>query len=279
MIGQPAVAIWVSPSAVGETFAVAVAALPERTVAASGPNGAVAVVGGVQWWTAARRALDEGAIGLILTNLSVIATDDLGELAAVPVPVVIDRALLRADLVDQAVAARAGSPARLVNVDVSASARAMPEALRDAVGWAREVCGPLRVAAGSWTGRNGVVLLETRDAGCPVALTLSAMRPEGRWPVLHVSVLGETRTEVLLDPAAARARVSTTTAEGELAAPALREARQRHAVRRLLDALAGGEAPRDVEGIVHDITIVDELVRAREHIDVADFANRQMHLP
>lgn len=264
MSGQPVTDVWVSPSVAGSAFAIAIDALPERTRAAASPGGAVALVGGAQWWPAARRARDEGAIGLVLTDLAEVDLDQLAGLAAVPVPVVIDRALLRTDLVDQAVTARGGSTGRLVNIDVSASAATMHEALRDAVGWARELCGPLRTTAVSWAGSSGVVLLETRDAALPVALTLSTMRPEGRWPVLQVSVLGETRTSVLLDPAAARACVTTTTAESERLAPALREARERVVIRRILGALATGGSPCDVDGICHDIAIVDELVRGRE---------------
>ena len=246
-------------------YRVAVAALPSRARlegGAIGPadaedaamvSGAIVVVDGLaDWWDTAATAVDEGALAVLVADPREVPAEAAALLGSTT-PIVVHRPRLRDDLVGQAVAARDGSPSRIVVAEARGSTVDLEPIVRDAVGWVRAL-GDARVevAQAAATPRGGTALLRGRDDGRVVgSLVIAASHPKGE--LLRVRALGETATEVEIDEAMGRREVATSTAAGRMVAPTRYEDGERAAVRRALDAVASGTTRLpDLEDLVHD---------------------------
>ena len=253
--------VWIAPDLRGRAYSAALAGLPLRAREADLPAGAVAVVGGKDGGRAAFDALAAGATGLIITASSSLSAAAARLIAAAgSVPVIVDRPLLRPDLVEQAIAGREGAAALVATAELRATGADAEGALRDAIGWSRALAGDSFgvVAAGGTPARFGA-LLESVVRRIPLVLTVTkATRPAGS-PELHLAVLGETRSEVRLDPAAGIARVVTVDADGERIAAARREAGERLALRRCLDAVEQGVRTDDLAELAADAETTERL--------------------
>ncbi|NUT57589.1 MAG: hypothetical protein HOQ00_01890 [Agromyces sp.] len=226
-----------------DPYRVGVSGLPIRARLASegvAVAGAIVVVdGAAAWWDAAAAAVDAGASAVLVTEPREEPIEHVTALlGTAAVPIVVFRARLRHDLVDQAVAARDGEPPRIVVAEARGSATELRAIVRDAVGWVRALGGArLEVASAAATARGGTVLLRSRDDGRVIgSLILAASEPRGE--LLRVRALGETATEVEIDEAMGRWEVATSTAVGRTIAPTRFEERERAALRRAVEAVA-----------------------------------------
>ncbi len=229
-------------------YRAATAELPLRARPVTAAAGAIAVVdGSSRWWTAARSAIADGAVGIVVARPERIPEEGTDELAASGVPVVVERPLVRPDMTD--LAGLAGR--RPAVVAVECHARALPTALRDAVGWGRVTAGAalvLRQAASSATGRS-LALLES-PAGLAVSLVAATQPGAPGGGRIRVTALGEVLVEV--DGDAGTLRVATADAEGRDVAPMRWESSERLALRRALEAVRTGSAPHDLAELAHD---------------------------
>lgn len=246
--------VWLAPALHGRGYAVALAGMPLHAHEAREPRGAVAVVGGRDG-RAGVDALEAGAVGLVITDAQWLSAADARAIvsAAGSVPVIVDRPLLRPDMLEQAVAGRRGAPALMVTAEVRTPDADAEGALRDVLGWARGLAGDSFevVTAGGTRTRFGA-LLESTSGRLPLVLTVTKATRDARSPELHVTVLGETRSEVRLDPRAGVADVRTVDGDGDLVAPTRHEGRERVALRRCLEALRGGVRPDDLPEFAGD---------------------------
>jgi hypothetical protein len=234
-------------------YRAAVAGLPIHAAAADAMAGSIVVVdGAIRWWDAATRAVDAGAVAVLVAEPRDVPLDAVRDLAAgAAVPILVHRARLRADLVAQALEHRDGLAPRVVVAECRVPAVRLVPMVRDAIGWMRSLTAvPLAVASASASSDGGSALLRSRDDGRIVgSLIAAATRPEGEY--LRVQALGETTTELELDDPAGRSELATSTSRGRLVAPTRYEARERAALRRAIDAV-GNAAPSDLAALVHD---------------------------
>ncbi|MGW4931034.1 hypothetical protein ACWEOH_18015 [Agromyces sp. NPDC004153] len=240
-----------------DAYRVAVSGLPMRARHASRAEteaGAIVVVDGITgWWDAAAAAVDAGALAVLVSEPRAVPVDRVrGLLETSTAPIVVHRARLRLDLVDQAVAARDGAPARIVVAEARGSTDGLNAIVRDAVGWIRALGGArIEVASAAATARGGTGLLRSHDARVVGSIILAASEPRGE--LLRVRALGETATEVEIDGAMGRWEVATSTAEGRTIAPTRFEEGERAALRRAVDAVASGATHLpDLEDLLHD---------------------------
>jgi hypothetical protein len=133
-----------------------------------------------------------------------------------------------------------------------ATARRLPELVRDAVGWTRTLAAtPLVVATAAAASDGGSALLRSRlDDRVVGSMLTTATRPEGTF--LRVQALGETTTEYELDEPAGRSELSTSTSRGRLVAPARYEAGERATLRRAVEAVVEQRPPMDLANLLHD---------------------------
>lgn len=245
-------------------FAAAMAQLPERLERAARPRGAICVVDG------SRDGLDD-VRSLIAARpaAAVLAHPHRAEasvvelLAAVEVPVVVDRPLLRPD-----VAGRASDPGlRHVVVEVVSSSADLRAVLADGVGWARAVIGhPLRVVAAT---RTTTALLAALEGPAGTTATIGGtIQSTSLPPALELQGLGARRLEVEIDAVRGiRSRVHD--AEGFTERATRYEAHERLALRRALDASsAAGPSLSEVEvadvgDLAHDLAVADSLLDRR----------------
>lgn len=211
-------------------YRIAVAELPRSTRLGDSAAGAVVVV------TADRGAILAAAQG---GAAAIVVADPNRALPEVGAPVVLDRALLRPDLVAEATSG-AGVPA-LVQVEASAARAELAATLRDALGWARVLAGgPLRLDT-RLAVPDGVsaVFEATTPSGDRVPIVLTVTHRTGSSPWIRALAIGPDRCEVTLDVARGLARVERAT-EGGRTRPAPRwESRERLALRRALAAIGG----------------------------------------
>lgn len=245
-----------------EAYRVATAELPARAVAARDGAGAVVVVDGQgSWWRDAATALERGAAAVVVARPDVApveAIDDLTARAGTR-PVVVERALLRADAVDAVGAAFSGSPAALT-IECQAHAGHLPAALRDAIGWARALAGsPLRRRSGTSAGGRALALLEA-EAGAAVSV-VAAMQP-GAPPLgrTRITALGETLVEI--DDDGGDLVAAVTDAAGRRVLPRRFERPERVALRRAIDAVGSGRGPDDLAGLRHDTALARAVLTA-----------------
>jgi len=233
-------------------FRVAAAELPVSAAVGSELDGAVAVVrGDGQWWTTASDAIAGGAAAILVARPADAPVEALDALSAVAggIPVIVERPLLRADVV-----ALVGgltedvAPGALV-VECHAPARSFSRAVRDATGWARAATGESLAYSAGWSGGGrALALLESRSGAAVsvVAATQPGAPPLGR---LRITTIGRTRVEIDADIASV---VAVTDAAGRRTAPAQFEGSARVALRRAIAAVHAGERVTDLADLRHD---------------------------
>ncbi|MFB7893735.1 hypothetical protein ACFC1I_16165 [Microbacterium sp. NPDC056044] len=247
-----------------DAYRVAVAELPESAVASRDVEGAVVVVPGADaWWVVASDAITAGAAAVVVARPAVGPIEALDALASLAgaVPVVVERPLLRADMVAAAGASieELPAPGALV-VECHAPARTLGPALRDAIGWARVIAGtPLAPrTTESWGGRVLALLESGLGSAVSIAVALQPGAPSpGR---LRITSIAATRVEVDADLDTV---VAVTDATGRRILPARFESSERVALRRAISAVRTAERPSDLADLRHDTGLSVALLSAR----------------
>lgn len=234
-----------------EEYAVAIAELPLRVRATSALSGTVVVVGGEPGWgTRLRRAADAGAAALVLCEPQTLDAAEFAAAEGIAVPVVVERARLRDDVVRDA--AGMGYPPRIVQVECGAAGVDAALVLRDAIGWARVLAGGrLEVRITRATAR--AVLVQSQRTSVAVSVLLGRRDSATMW--LRALAVDSERTEVVLRHRVGPAVVVRAGSTGSLHLPARYESSARVALRRALDAVEGGGHPADLEELAHDSAI------------------------
>ncbi|MDQ0925441.1 hypothetical protein QF038_003949 [Pseudarthrobacter sp. W1I19] len=249
-------------------YTAAVAELPVSAALAENVRGAVAVVPGTgDWWQGMLAARAGGAAAVVLADPAVLPRGTVeSEQWPGDIPVILERPRLRPDVVADAVAARRGSPARIITVECAAPAAGLGALICDGFGWMRSLAGgAVALHASIATVHSRIALLDVGEyQGGAVPATLSATSIGGLHAggLLQVLALGEVRTEVTVDQPAGLVRVETATEEGTLHAPARYESSARLALRRAIDAsLAQGPAT-DLAELLQDMALARALLDA-----------------
>ena len=246
-----------------DAYRIAVAELPESAVASLGMEGAVTVVsGGDAWWSVASDAIAAGAAAVVVARPAVAPSEALDALASLAgaTPVVVERPLLRADVVAAVGASIQKLPAPgAIAVECHAPARTLSPALRDAIGWARVIAGaPLApVTAESWDGRV-LALLESAQ-GASVSIVAAAQPGAPSLGRVRITSIAQTRVEVDADLDAV---VCVTDAAGRSILPALFESPERVALRRAIAAVRTPESLSDLADLRHDTALAAALLSA-----------------
>lgn len=241
-------------------FRAAIAELPASARSAVRARDAVVVVdGGRPWVQAAADAAAAGARAVIVSDPGPASAADAELAAHLGLAVVVSRAYLRPDCAADAVNGRGGASVHAVNVDTAGGKDAMSYLLRDAMGWARELCGtPLELRAARRTGRGATVLLDA--GGTTVSVGFGQLADRAATGRLRITALGEIGTDVIVDPACGRPIVVTATAAGRLEAPTRYESAERQALRRTFAALDDEQVPVDLADLAHDAALVDRVL-------------------
>jgi hypothetical protein len=249
-------------------YTAAVAELPVSAALAENAHGAVAVVPGAgDWWQAMLAARAGGAAAVVLADPAVLPRGAI-DLKQWPgdVPVIVERPRLRPDVAAAAVAARRGTPARIITVECAAPAAGLGALICDGFGWMRSLAGgAVALQSSIATVHSRIALLHAGDSqGGTVPATLSATAIGGPHAggLLQVLALGEVRTEVTVDQPAGLARVETVTEEGSLRAPERYESSARLALRRAFDASLSDGPATDLAELLHDMGLTRALLDA-----------------
>jgi len=248
-------------------YVAAVAELPVSAALADDARGAVVVIpGSGNWWQGMLAARSGGASAVVLADPAVLPREAF---VSSPwpgdVPVIVERPRLRPDVVADAVAARRGSPARIITVECTAPAASLDAVILDGFGWARSLAqSPMRFQAGIATARGRMALLDcdSLDGGAPPA-TLVGTAAGGLHAggLLQVLALGEVRTELTVDQPAGLTRLETSTEQGALRAPERYESSARLALRRAVEACS--ECPvTDLDELLEDMALTWALLDA-----------------
>jgi hypothetical protein len=249
-------------------YSAAVAELPVSTALAENARGAVAVVPGTgDWWQGMLAARAGGAAAVVLADPAVLPRGAVeSEQWPGDIPVIVERPRVRPDLAAAAVAARRGSPARLISVECAAPAAGLGALICDGFGWMRCLAGgAVALQSSIATVHSRIALLDAGDSQCgAVPATLSATVIGGLHAggLLQVLALGEVRTEVTVDQPAGFARVETVTEEGTLRAPERYESSARLALRRAVDACLAEGPAADLEELLQDMALARALLDA-----------------
>ena len=242
-------------------FREALAELPLSARPADRADGALVVVPGhAGWIDASLAAVSAGAIALVIADPAAVPAADLRRLAGTRIPIIIERALLRADVSADAVVARTaaldGVPPRVLVADVAASRAGLSAATRDAVGWLRILAGEALTTVAA---DEGLALLET-SGGISATLTAvaTARHDPGR---IRVQALGEVITDVEVE--GRTARLATASPAGRLVAPTRFESSERLALRRAVTAVAAQTTPTDLSDLLADTELVERIRIAR----------------
>lgn len=248
-------------------YVAAVAELPVSAALADDARGAVAVVPGYgNWWQGMLAARADGASAVVLADPAVLPQDAfVSHPWPGDIPVIVERPRLRPDVVADAVAARRGSPARILTVECTAPAAGLDAVIRDGFGWVRSLAGsPLRFQAGIATAQGRMALLDcgSLDGGAvPATLVGTAAGGLHAGGLLQVLALGEVRTELIVDQAAGLTRLESSTEEGALTAPERYESSARVALRRAVEACSAGPVP-DLHELLEDMALTWALLDA-----------------
>lgn len=249
-------------------YVAAIAELPLSAELTDDVSGAVAVVpGSGDWWQAMLAARAGGAAAVVLADPAVLPREAV---ASHPwpggIPVIVERPRLRPDVVADAVAARRGSPARIITVECAAPASGLEAAIRDGFGWARSLAqGPLSLKAGTATSRGRMALLDfdTVESGpSPATVLGTAAGGLDAGALLQVLALGEVRTELTVDQPAGLTRLETSTEECTLRATERYESSARLALRRAVEACSGGMPVTDLGELLEDMALTWALLNA-----------------
>lgn len=248
-------------------YVAAVAELPVSAALTDEVRGAVAVVpGSGNWWQGLLAARAAGASAVVLADPAVLPQDAL-ESALWPgdIPVVVERPRLRPDVVADAVAARRGSPARIITVECTAPAGGLNAVIRDGFGWARSLAqSPLSLQAGITTARGRMALLDcgSLDGGVlPATLVGTAAGGLHAGGLIQMLALGEVRTELTVDQPAGLTRLEASTEQGAMRAPERYESSARLALRRAVKACSEGPVP-DLGELLEDMALTWALLNA-----------------
>lgn len=244
-----------------EEYRVAVAELPASTELAASVAGSIVVVpGGGAWWTAASEAIGAGAAAIVVAGPGRAPVDAIDALIAVAgsVPVVVERPLLRSDVVRDvsAVIADPAATGALV-VECHAPAAALPVALREGVGWARVVSGSPLARRTSESSGGRVLALLASGSGVPVSLVAAAQPGAPALGRARITTIAARRLEVDAD---LQTVVTATDAGGDRILPARFEGRERVALRRAVAALGAGDRPADLADLRHDTLLAEALL-------------------
>ncbi|SDG59676.1 hypothetical protein [Microbacterium pygmaeum] len=236
------------------SYLTAIAELPLSARRSRHVEGAVAVLSGDPGWVeAAQRAAIDGAVAVVIAAPAAAPSLQLRRLVdAATIPMIVQRPLLRPDVVQTAVTARAGAEPRLLTVDGAAPGAHKAVAVRDALGWLRSLSGERLT---SRAGGDGLALLETRGGLAATLSVATADRSARSW--LRVQVLGEVVTEVEVEEG--RTQVTTLSSAGRLTAPTLFESAERLTLRRALRALSESSSPPDLADLLADCELADSL--------------------
>ncbi|MDQ0726559.1 hypothetical protein [Microbacterium sp. W4I20] len=247
-------------------YRTAITELPLRARVVEQLEGAIVVVDGAPGWPARSRvALQGRASALLIAHPVAVDDDELAalEAAAGSVPVVLDRPWLRADLVADAAAPRAGvDAARPVTVDTVAIPGELGAMVRESLGWLRMLAGgELELRAAAAVPHGLLALLEEPVSGRAATLTASTLVGRGG-ARLRAQAVGETRLEIDLDAATDARSVDVSTAEGTLRRPRRRESSARVALRRAIDAISRGDGTGDLRAFRHDAALAASVFSA-----------------
>ncbi|CAH0153909.1 hypothetical protein [Microbacterium sp. Bi128] len=231
-------------------YRAAVAELaPLVRIAEADGVGALRVIDGRgAWWDRLERMAD--APGIVVDEPQPAPAAAHARVQKLAVPVVIARRRLRADVVADA---RPPVAPTHVTVDAWGAPSEASALLRDAVGWARVLAGgPLEVVARAETPVADVRALAGPGVGVSVTRSVGGA---GVGDALTALTLGPRRVEVRVDSAAATIEVVHEDAAGRVVLAPRREAAERLALRRLLEALRAGERLTDLEDLRRDDAI------------------------
>lgn len=246
-----------------DAYRIAVAELPGSAIVSPDVKGAIAVVPGDDvWWVAASDAIAAGAAAVVVAQPAVAPLEDLEALASLvgATPVIVERPLLRADVVAAVGASVQTLPAAgALAVECHAPARTLGPALRDAIGWARVIArAPLApLAAESWGGR--VLALLESEQGASVSIVAAAQSGAPVPGRVRITSIAGTRVEVDADLDIV---VSLTDAAGRGILPARFESSERVALRRAISAVRTAERSSDLADLRHDAALAAAVLSA-----------------
>ncbi|WP_194421258.1 hypothetical protein [Microbacterium abyssi] len=247
-------------------YRVAAVELPLSVrLVASAERAIVVVPGDRRWAQTACAVLEDGAAAVVIADPDAVDIDECIRLqeAADGRPIVIDRPMLRADLVE--VASAHISPPNYAAVDVAAVAGCRSAGIRDAAGWMRVLLGgPCEVLEVDRTGSAVLALLQRANGMVPGALTATTITGADEGPWIRAVAVAPTRVEVVIDEADAQASVDVATREGVLRAPRLFETHQRVSLRRAVHALSTAAQPvTDLADLRADDAVAEALRQER----------------
>ena len=242
------------------TLAAAIAGLPLSARASSKPNDAVAVVDAVDWTSEAARAVDAGALAILVVEPGPATPAALAELQRTVAdrPVIV----LRRRLAPELLPAASGAVAAVV-AECAAPAPMLDAVLRDTMGWARLLAGgSLELGAGGASAGGRLAALSTGQgvSVSVVARTLSGV-PDGG--VIRVAALGSARREVVVDEPAGILRFTVADEHGSAELPGRLESAERSALRRAIAAIEAGDRPDDLAELIQDLSIAGGILAER----------------
>jgi hypothetical protein len=211
-------------------YRIAAAELPLSTRLAEEPTGAIVVVPGEgDWIAAATEAAAAGAGAVVVAEPQATPATEASD---VDLPVLIDRRLLP-EALRAAVDARDAVAPRAIVIEAAASPRGLRAVLRDAVGWARALGGP--VVPGNAVSTDAFVLAHGTAGGVPMTISVTVLADDQASRVRAIAI-GTATTEVVVDPFAGTEYVETATADGRTVLPTRFESTARATLRRALVA-------------------------------------------
>lgn len=234
-------------------YRVAAAELPQSVRLVSHAADAIVVVpGSHRWLQTACAAFAADAAGVIVSDPGPFDERDVADLqdAAAGRPVIVDRPLLRADVIASVMAEGAPSYA---TVEVATARRRRTAVVRDAAGWMRVLLGGRCDAVSADRTASAVLaLLQSEGAGGPGTLTATTIAgtDEGAW--IRAVAVAATRIEVVVDEADSRASVEVATEDGVRRAARRFESHERLSLRRAIEALASGDHSTDLADLRAD---------------------------
>jgi hypothetical protein len=234
-------------------YRVATAELPLSTRLTEDREGAVVVVPGDGDWSAAvTEAASAGAQAVVVVEPQASPPAGGGD---GDVPVVVERRLLP-DALRVAVDHLETAGPRAIVVEAAAAAADLRPVLRDAVGWARVLGGPIVPGAAAST--DAFVLAHGTAGGVPVTISVTVLA-DGQGSRVRATAIGALTTEVVVDPLAGTEWVQTASTEGLRILPARFESTARATLRR---ALAADGRCADLDELRADATVADAFLGA-----------------
>ncbi|TDN91294.1 hypothetical protein [Microbacterium sp. BK668] len=246
-------------SAAPARYRGAVGELPVTALTSDSAAGSVVVVDGAgRWWDDAALAISAGAAAIVVSRPAPAPAAGVARLAGAPV--VLERPLLRPDTASDVEAAQAAAPsASALVVECHASAAELGAALRDALGWVRQLApGAPALLSTAFADGRGTALI---DAGGGVTVSLVAGASAGAPPCgrIRATTLGETRLEVELEEG--DIRLTTTDAAFRRVWPTRFESAERIALRRAAEAVRSGAMPSDLADYARDSALAEAIWR------------------